>query len=145
MDHKSKPSASERWTWPDDLPARDRQFLQSLADDLYLRLTWDETDDYGQNIIVASFNMEGVSDEESVEEEEEDSEAEWSDEEAEEDEGDLAIQRVLAKYDKAKVVANVDANWEHTYDEKLKVKMEDWKKGYYKVSCEPMHRRLGHS
>jgi 5'-3' exoribonuclease 1 len=135
--NKSKPTATDRWTWPNDLAARDRRFLQELSDDLHLHLTWDETDDYGQNIIVATFNMEGVSEdgeEEEAEGAEED--GEWSDaaEDQQEDEGDVAIQRVLTKYDKAKVVENVDENWEDTYEEKMKVKLEEWKKTYYKVS-----------
>lgn len=140
--YSSKPSASNRWTWPNDLNARDRRFIQELSDDLHLHLTWDESDDYGQNIIVATFNMEGVSEDEEEDEEEgeEDGDGEWSDEQDEKEtkdgEGDLAIKRVLTKYDKAKVVDNVEENWEESYEEKLKEKLEDWKKTYYKVSSE---------
>jgi 5'-3' exoribonuclease 1 len=136
--HQSKPSAKDRWTWPNDLGTRDRRFLQELADDLHIHLTWDEQDDYGQNLIVATFNMEGVSEDESEESGGEEADGDWSDEQTEavkeEDESAVAIKRVLAKYEKAKVVDNVEDNWEESYEEKLKAKMEDWKKTYYKVS-----------
>lgn len=80
--------------------------------------------------------MEGVSENgDGLEGEEED--GEWSDAgegEDEADEGDLAIQRVLGKYEKAKVVENVAEDDGESYEEKMKVKLEEWKKGYYKVS-----------
>lgn len=128
-DHRTKPSASDKLSFVNSYPARDRRFLQELADDLRLRLTWDETDDYGQSLAVLRFDMEGVS--------EDGQSAEGSEDEAwesDEDEGDLAIQRVLGKYEKAKVVENVVEDFEESYEEKLKAKMDEWKRGYYKVS-----------
>ena len=95
--------------------ARDRRFLQELADELHLRTRWDETDEYGQNLAVLA--LEGEEDDD-----------EWEDEES-----DLAIGRVLQKYAKAKVVPNIDEDFEASYDETLRKKMDEWKQDYYKV------------
>lgn len=166
MNHRTKPAASDRLPLVNKFNARDRRFLQELADALHLHLTWDEVDDYGQNLAVLKFDMEGVSEDEGADvpanghghghgnghgngdatpngnktptngaAEGEDGEWESEEEvEEEENESDLAVQRVLGKYEKAKVVDNVEEDFEDSYEEKLKVKMDDWKKGYYKVS-----------
>jgi 5'-3' exoribonuclease 1 len=144
--HQAKPSASDRCTIVNSLSARDRRFLQEVVDSLHLRATWDEADDYGQPLVVLSFDLEGVSESEGEEdgaadgvadgvadgEEGDGEEGEWESEEAD-GEGDLAIQRVLQKYEKAKVVENTVEDFEESYDQKLKVKMDEWKRRYYKV------------
>jgi 5'-3' exoribonuclease 1 len=101
------------------LNARDRRFLQELADELHLRLVWDETDDYGQPLAVLTLDTEP----------EEDDEDGWEDE----NESELAIGRVLQKYAKAKVVPNIEEDFESSYEETLRKKMDEWKQGYYKV------------
>jgi 5'-3' exoribonuclease 1 len=130
--HQNKPSPSDRCTIVNTLSARDRRFLQELTDSLHLRATWDETDEYGQPLVVLTFDLEGVSEDEGEDVEED---GEWESDEAN-GEGDVAIQRVLQKYEKAKVVENTVEDFEESYEQKLKEKLDDWKRGYYKVSLE---------
>lgn len=136
--HQNKPNGKARCTLVNSFSAKDQRFLQELADSLHLRATWDETDEYGQPQVVLAFDMEGVSvdgdkaEKPDAEEEEEDDE-EWQSEDDGEDEGDLAIQRVFAKYEKAKVVENTTEDFEESYEEKLREKLVDWKRNYYKV------------
>ncbi|WVQ68061.1 uncharacterized protein L199_006267 [Kwoniella botswanensis] len=132
--HQAKPSAADRCVIVNNFSARDQRFVQELGDDLHLTTTWDEVDDYGQNLVVMTFNLEGVSEDgaAAVAGEEADGE-EWESEEEDEDsEGALAIQRVFAKYNKAKIVDNVVEDFEEAYEEKLKENLDDWKKRYYK-------------
>jgi 5'-3' exoribonuclease 1 len=136
--HQSKPNAKDRLTIVNTISARDRRFVQELADSLHLRTTWDEVDDYGQSLIVLCFDMEGLSVDGEGEGDAPDGEAndaveedgEWESE-AGDAEGDLAIQRVFAKYQKAKVVDNTEEDFSR--EETMKQKMDDWKKTYYKV------------
>lgn len=139
--HQTNPTKSDRCAFVNSFSAKDQRFLQELADSLHLHTTWDETDEYGQHQVVLTFNLEGVSeagtDEHSQNgapeaDEEEEDEEEWQSESSD-DEGDLAIQRVFAKYDKAKVVENVTEDFEESYEEKLKEKLDQWKREYYKV------------
>lgn len=120
------------------LSAREQRFLQELADSLHLRATWDEVDDYGQSLIVLSFDMEGVSEDGTASEAEgqngEEAEAEDGEWESETGEGEVALNRVFGKYEKAKVVENTVDDFEETYEETMKQKMDEWKTGYYKVS-----------
>lgn len=114
--------------------------MQELADSLHLHTTWDETDEYGQPQVVLTFNLEGVSEAGNAEGQNEGEEVEENDEEWQsesEDEGDVAIQRVFAKYDKAKVVENTVEDFEEHYEDKIKAKMDEWKRDYYKVSRFP--------
>lgn len=133
--HQGKPTPSDRCTFVNTLSARDRRFVQELADSLRLEVKWDEVDDYGQPLVALTFNMEGLSEngemDDVVEDEEED---EWQSED-EEAEGDVAIQRVFSKYDRAKVVENTVEDFEESYEETMKEKMEEWKRNYYKVSA----------
>lgn len=81
--------------------------------------------------MVLTFDLEGVSEDE-VEGNGDESEEEWASEE--EDEGDVAIERVFKKYERAKVVDNIMEDFETSYEDTLKEKMTEWKKRYYKVS-----------
>ena len=132
LKHQSKPSHSDRLPIVNKLSARDTRFLQELADSLHLRATWDEVDDYGQNLVVLSFDMEGVSEDGgSTSPQEED--GDW---ESETGEGEVALNRVFGKYEKAKVVENTTEDFEETYEETMKQKMDEWKTNYYKDKLE---------
>lgn len=123
--HQRRPKPEDRLAIVNTVLPRDQRFIQELADSLHLRCTWDEVDDYGQSLIVLSFDMDGVS------EGEEEDDAEW---ESEEDlEGNVAIQRVFDKYNKAKVVDNALEDIEESFEAKVEQQMADWKKTYYKV------------
>ncbi len=134
--HQAKPKAEDRLSLVNNFSARERRFVQELADSLRLHLTWDEVDEYSQPLAVLSFNMEGVSEDGNEGETDQavEDETGWEDEQDAEGEGNVAIQRVFEKYNKAKVVENTTEDFEEDYEEKLKEKMNDWKKGYYKVS-----------
>ena len=123
-----------------NLPARDRTFIQDLADALHLDLAWDGVDEYGQSLVVIAPGMlarkestdtsvpasvrEPVSDEES-------DEASSSDDE--DAEGKAAVKRVLEKYRKARVIENIDEDAQKTYETILHERMGEWKDTYYKV------------
>ncbi|KAH9972179.1 XRN 5'-3' exonuclease N-terminus-domain-containing protein [Lactifluus volemus] len=95
-----------------NFPARDRDFITTLAEDLNLELAWDEYDEHDQNLV--TFRPRGClkSDEE--------------DEEARD-----AVDRVLDKYMKAKVVELSGANFDERYEQAVKDKMDEWKRSYY--------------
>jgi len=125
-----------------NLPARDRTFIQDLADALHVDLVWDEVDEYGQALVVIAPGMlankstpdtsgapserEPVSDEESSSDDED-----ASDDDAE---GKAAIKRVLDKYRKAKVIENIDEDAQKSYETILHERLNEWKDTYYKVS-----------
>ncbi|WRT68404.1 5'-3' exoribonuclease 1 [Kwoniella shivajii] len=134
--HQARPSSADRCVLVNNFSARDQRFVQELGDQLHLLTKWDEVDDYGQNIVVMTFDLEGVSEDGASAVAEEEADGEWESEEEEESEGDLAIQRIFAKYNKAKVVDNVVEDFEEAYEDKLKENLDDWKKRYYKEKLE---------
>lgn len=133
-----------RLTMLNDFAAGDRKFIGQLAEDLHLSITWDEYDDYDQNVITWRFPGEL---EEPVPEngeakvvgegEVEDDEA-WEDEEDEESRA--AVDRVLNKYDKAKVAEDdKEGDFDARYEMSIIEKMNEWKRTYYKVSFPECH------
>lgn len=130
--HQHHPTAADRLTLINELGERDRTFVQDIADDLHLRCTWDEVDDYGQPLIVLSFDTDALS--EPGEGSEEAADEEW---ESEEDtESDLAIQRVFDKFAKAKIVDNDLEDAGQSFEEKMNEKIAEWKRNYYKEKLE---------
>ncbi|KAL0571703.1 exonuclease II Exo2 [Marasmius crinis-equi] len=98
-----------------DLPAKDRTFLATLAESMNLDAAWDEYDDDGNNLLVLS---QPVRDDES------------SEDEVAAAESEAAIHRVLNKYAKAPVTAPQDP------DKAMNTKMLEWKKDYYRTKLE---------
>jgi len=127
---KPSPSTPERLALVNDFPARDRAFLTTLAQDLHLDLGWDEYDEYDQNVV--TLRIPRPAEEEKPVEETGGSDSEWEDEG--ELESHLAVDRVLKKYEKAAVV---DLEEQGTVEERharaIKDKMDEWKRGYYRV------------
>ena len=120
-----------------DFPARDRQFITRLADELHLSVAWDEYDEEDRNLVTWRFPGE-------LEEPlpdtngsgknsgEDDDEGEWEDEDDEESKA--AVDRVLNKYAKAKVMEDdKDGDFDARYEMSIKDKMDEWKRTYYKV------------
>jgi 5'-3' exoribonuclease 1 len=119
---------------PNSFPARDRAFITKLAEDLHLSITWDEYDADDQNLV--SWRFPGALEEPLPEGEvnpaEEDGD-EWEDEDDEE--SNQAVDRVLAKYTKAKVMTDdADGDFDARYEAAITEKMDEWKRGYYQVS-----------
>lgn len=139
IEHQRK----SRLTMPNTFPAADRKFVNDLADDLHLSLTWDEYDEDDQNLVTWRFpgeleeplpeNGGSTGKPEGQLENEEDDDA-WEDEEDEESKA--AVDRVLQKYEKAKVKEDdQDGDFDARYEASVKEKMDEWKRGYYRVRC----------
>jgi 5'-3' exoribonuclease 1 len=134
---------ADKLQFVNNLPARDRTFIQDLADALHVDLLWDEVDEYGQGLVVIAPGMLAAKkrDEDSPvptrepvsDEEDSGSEEESSDDDAE---GKIAVQRVLEKYRKAKVVENIDEDAQKGYDTLLHERLDEWKANYYKTKLE---------
>ena len=97
----------------------------------------DEYDDYDQNLVCWRFpgdleeplpeNGNGT-----VHDGDEDDD-DWEDEDDEESRA--AVDRVLQKYEKAKVMEDDrEGDFDARYEESVREKMDEWKRGYYKVS-----------
>lgn len=121
---------------PNIFPARDRLFISNLAEELHLHLTWDEYDEDDQNLI--TWRFPGELDEplpdsgDALEPEMEAEEDVWEDEDDEESRA--AVDRVLAKYQKAKVMEeDKDGDFDARYEMSIQDKMDEWKRNYYKV------------
>ncbi len=145
----AQPSPGHKLEFVNDLPARDRRFLQELADALYLEVSWDEVDGYGQSLAVLrpaaldptrtkNGNADKGSDEASATDDDEDSGSEATTDESSESEHEAraAVDRVLDKYQKAKIVDDTVEDFEESYEQKLQNKHDDWKADYYKNKLE---------
>lgn len=141
LEHRN-PSSPERanrtrLAMPNLFPARERQFINKLAEDLHLSLTWDEYDDEDQNLVTWRFPGEleeplpegqGNGTPEAAAEGDDE---EWEDEDDEESRA--AVDRVLAKYEKAKVQEDdKEGDFDARYELSVKEKMDEWKRNYYR-------------
>lgn len=128
LEYRSTPSSELRnveLSMPNVLSAGERAFLTNLAQDLHLTLSWDEYDDEDQNLIVLRFPgvLESPLDDEDSES---DSQGET--------EATAAVDRVLRKYDKAKMLMeNDETDFDSREELRLKQKMDEWKRTYYLV------------
>jgi 5'-3' exoribonuclease 1 len=129
---------------PNTFPARERQFISTLAEDLHLSVTWDEYDEDDQNIVTWQFPgalEQPLPEPEEVQRTNGDAEGEgeWEDVDDDDDEGEdeeskAAVDRVLKKYEKAQVMDDDEGGgFDARYDRSMKEKMDEWKRGYYKV------------
>lgn len=108
---------------PPSLPARDRKFVEQLADDL--RLMWTTiTDDHGDRFIRLQLPGSTTPNEngENAEEEEE---------EEEDEEASMALRRVIKKYDNAKVHELTAEEAQTAAEQKYDAKFKEWKDKYY--------------
>jgi 5'-3' exoribonuclease 1 len=115
-----------------EFPARDREFINTLGADLHLELAWDEYDENDRNIV--TFRVPGAHEEPHANAEagDEGNEDEWVSDE-EDEEARNAVDRVLEKYRKAKVLEHASEDFDDRYEQAVKEKMDDWKRPYYKV------------
>ncbi|KIK92026.1 hypothetical protein PAXRUDRAFT_601915 [Paxillus rubicundulus Ve08.2h10] len=131
---------------PNTLPARDRSFISTLSTDLHLSISWDEYDDKDQNLVTLRLpgSMEDqVPDLPNGDDAngDEDDEGQWEDVSEEEDEESrLAVDRVLKKYEKAPVMDEEEGGgFDARHEKSIKDKMDEWKRGYYKVGNGTSH------
>ena len=115
-----------------DFPARDREFISSLAADLHLELAWDEYDENDENIVTLCVPGTHEEPQADLEHEDEGNEEEWVSDE-EDEEARNAVDRVLDKYRKAKVLENASEDFDERYEQVVKEKMDEWKRSYYMV------------
>lgn len=133
-------------------PAREREFVKHLAEDLHLDLRWDEFDENDNNILTWRFPGLDESIEENLKESaasatvvDEDvdcpPDSEWedvSDEDDDDEESSAAIDRILQKYEKAPIFdEEADGGFEARHQRLIKEKMDEWKRGYYQVRWLP--------
>lgn len=118
-----------------DFPARDREFIIRLSTDLHLELAWDDYNDDDENIVTFSLPRSQEEPEANAADGEEGNEDDWMSEE-EDEEARKAVDRVLDKYEKAKVVEHADKDFDERYELALKEKMDEWKRLYYKGKLE---------
>lgn len=141
---------------PADLTNKDKRFLEDLASSLKLRASFNKVDPVSQQpAITLSFPAIAAEDNDSndgpSDEDGDDSDEEAEEEEAEEaadaagsksvgakSEADVAVDRVLGRYLKAKVdtASDDDADPEEDYKKRLEAQMTAWKKDYYKEKLE---------
>ncbi|KAI5988596.1 exonuclease II [Pisolithus albus] len=125
---------------PNTFPARDRKFIARLSEDLHLSVSWDEYDDEDQNLITLRLPdtlpepMPDVEDGEADADDSKEDESEWEDVPDEDDEEALlAVDRVLDKYGKAKVMDDDEGGgFDDRYEAAIQEKMAEWKRNYYK-------------
>jgi 5'-3' exoribonuclease 1 len=136
MQYRGAPTttiASARLTIPNTFPAADRVFIGKLADDLHLSLTWDEYDEEDNNLV--TWRLPGALDaplpeDPPVVDGEDGEDGEWEDV----GEANAAVDRVLKKYDQARVMTeDGEGDFDARYEASIKEKMDEWKRGYYKV------------
>jgi 5'-3' exoribonuclease 1 len=119
-------------TFLNDFGAGDKRFITTLAAELNLTLAWDEFDE-DQNVVSLYFPPRrspapvlGSGDVEG------ESEGSSEDDEAIQ-ESNAAIDRVLDRYMDAKTMEDGEEEFEKREAARLKEKMDEWKREYYKV------------
>jgi 5'-3' exoribonuclease 1 len=146
LENRTSSSAEYRsalLSMPNTFPARERKFISTLAEDLHLSVTWDEYDENDQNIV--TWRFPGALEQQLPEPEEVhkpncdvEGDGEWEDvdddEDDEDEESKAAVDRVLKKYGKAQVMDDDEGGgFDARYERSIREKMDEWKRGYYKV------------
>lgn len=132
-------------TFVNDLGAGDKKFVTQLASELNIALAWDEFDDHDRNVISLYLPAPPVSSssrqQPPVVEEGGggDDDGEWEDASSSGDEeavqeSNIAIDRVLNRYLNSTTLDDTDEEFDKREAERLKEKIDEWKKSYYKVS-----------
>lgn len=97
------------------LPARDRKFVEQLADDLHVPWTT-VPDEHGERFL----RLQLPSNENEDEDEDED------------EESSVAVQRIIRRYDNAKVEDVSPEEAREAAEKKYEIEFQKWKDGYYK-------------
>lgn len=98
------------------VPARDRKFVEQLADDL--RLPWTTVpDEHGDRFLRLQLPSDGNEDDDEDDEEDE--------------EASMAVHRIIRKYENAKVEEVSPEEAKETAEKKYDMKFQEWKDNYY--------------
>ena len=116
------PSAQKTsFNLPQNLNARDRKFVQELAEDLHLQ--WKSVvNDEGERYLELDFPSKLQGDED--------------DDDAEDEEASIALLRVIKRYDNAKIVDVTAEEVQEQVENKYEEKFQNWKDKYYKNKLE---------
>ncbi|KAG6827914.1 hypothetical protein H0H92_009983 [Tricholoma furcatifolium] len=136
-----------RLAMPNDFPARERKFIEKLAEDLHLSVRWDEYDEQDVNLVTWRFPsaLEDSDGSTPVPTEEngtmtpngksDGEEGDWED--VEDEESIAAVDRVLKKYEKAHVMHDDEGGgFDARHERSIREKMDEWKRGYYQGKLE---------
>ncbi|KAG5652989.1 hypothetical protein H0H81_002814 [Sphagnurus paluster] len=146
MDNRQAASASHtrtaRLAMPNDFPARERKFIEKLAEDLHLSVRWDEYDEQDVNLV--TWRLPGAAEEQPEDGNTSETgtpngrsegEDEWED--VDDEESRVAVDRVLKKYEKAHVAQDDEGGgFDARHNRSVKEKMDEWKRGYYRGKLE---------
>jgi 5'-3' exoribonuclease 1 len=108
--------ASEPLDLPPTLPARDRSFVERLADEL--RLSWSSIDNENGDRFMRLQLPQSQSD--------------GDDEDDEDEEASMAVHRIIRKYEKAKVQEMTPEEAQEAAEKKYDAKFHEWKDNYYR-------------
>jgi 5'-3' exoribonuclease 1 len=118
LNRPGKASEPKPLDFPSTLPARDRAFLEKLADEL--RVQWSTLENENGDRFMRVQLPESQGDDESDEDDEEDEEA------------SMAVQRIIRKYERAKVQDMTAEEAQQAAEEKYDAKFQEWKDNYYR-------------
>jgi 5'-3' exoribonuclease 1 len=108
--------ASEPLDLPPTLPARDRSFVERLADEL--RLSWSSIDNENGDRFMRLQLPQSQSD--------------GDDDDDEDEEASMAVQRIIRRYEKAKVQEMTPEEAQEAAEKKYDAKFLEWKDNYYR-------------
>ena len=107
------------------------EFRKKMDDERYKNWNFNYNND-DENIVTFALPRSQEEPEADAVDGEEGNEDDWVSEE-EDEEARKAVDRVLDKYEKAKVVEHADKDFDQRYELALKEKMDEWKRSYYTV------------
>lgn len=120
LNRPGKGSEAKPLDFPPTLPARDRKFVEQLSDEL--RLLWSTTEnEEGDRFMRLQLpQSKNVDDDDNDDDDEDDEEA------------TLAVQRIIRKYEKAKVQDMTSEEAQQAAEKKYEAKFQQWKDNYYR-------------
>ena len=114
LNRPEKAAESKPLDLPSTLPARDRKFVEKLADDL--RVPWSTVpDDQGDRFLRLELPSNGDDD----------------DDEEEDEEASMAVHRIIRRYENAKVQELSPEESQEAAEKKYQMKFQEWKNNYY--------------
>jgi 5'-3' exoribonuclease 1 len=117
LNRPEKGSESKPLDFPPTLPARDRSFIEKLADEL--RVPWSTIENENGDRFMRLQLPQPEDDDDSEEEEDE--------------EASMAVQRIIRKYEKAKIQDVTSEEAQQAAEKKYEAKFEEWKNNYYQT------------
>lgn len=106
--------------FPPTLPARDRSFVEQLADEL--RLSWSTAENANGDRFMRIQLPQSENDDDDDDDSDDD----------DDEEATLAVQRIIRKYEKAKVQEMTAEEAQQAAEKKYELKFQEWKDNYYR-------------